>query len=227
MSEILAHLRTLADPDVAAQKAAYHKTTRTVLGVPNPAINAAVKSWRAARDTQQWLTEADALWTSGIFEARIAAGKLLIKARYSEHEEDVWEMILGWMPDLDGWAISDHVADAGARRVMSDLDRLTVLEGWTTCDHLWRRRAALVFTLPLAKLPHPTPAHTAAREQVLRWAADYTREPEWFLQKAVSWWLRTLAKHDTARVQAFLEVHAPQMKAFALKDVRRVLPDPA
>ncbi|MEM8656911.1 MAG: DNA alkylation repair protein [Pseudomonadota bacterium] len=226
MSEILALLRPSADPDKAAQMTTYHKTRLPVLGVGNPVINATVKAWRTDKDTAEWLTEAQALWGSGIFEARIAAGKLLVKARYRTHEAEVWETILGWMPDLDGWAISDHVADAGSRRVMADLDRLDVLEGWTTLEHLWRQRAALIFTLPLAKLTHPSVAEVAARERVLGWAGSYTTRSEWFLQKAVSWWLRTLAKHDPARVSAFVEVHGPQMKPFARKDALRGLPDP-
>ena len=127
------------------------------------------------------------------------------------------------MPDFDGWAIADAVANAGERRVMADLSRLDELEAWTRSDRLWTRRAALVFTLPLARLPHPDAAQMAARERALGWAAVYTADSEWFIQKAVAWWLRTLSVHDAARVRAFLAEHGPQMKAFARKDAARKL----
>ena len=225
MSVILAALRAQADAAKAAEMAAYHKTGREVLGVGNPAINDAVAAFRDAHPIDAWPEEAAALWASGVFEARIAAGKLLIKARLTaEQDRAVWALIAGWLPDFDGWAIADTVANAGERRVMADLARLDELEGWTRSDHLWTRRAALVFTLPLAKLPHPDAAQAAARERVLGWAADYVADREWFIQKAVSWWLRTLSTHDADRVRAFLAEHGPRMKAFARKDAARKLP---
>ncbi len=225
MSEILSKLQAAADPETAASKAAYHKTTRPVLGVRNPQINEAVAIWRKDRPIADWLGEARALWASEIFEARIAAAKLLIKARLKDEDAAVWEVVLGWMSDLDGWAIADHVADAGGRRIMADLTRLDQVEAWTRSDHLWTRRAALVFTLPLAKLTHPDAAQQAGRARVLGWAEGYVPDREWFIQKAIAWWLRTLSRHDPGAVRAFLATHGPGMKGFARRDAARLLPN--
>ncbi len=228
MSAILAALRPQANAAKAAEMAAYHKTDREILGVGNPAINDAVAAFRAAHPIEAWPEEAAALWASGVFEARIAAGKLLIKARLNPAQDQAfWALITGWVSEFDGWAIADSVANAGERRVMADLSRLDALQAWTTADHLWTRRAALVFTLPLAKLPHPDAAQAAGRERVLGWAADYTADREWFIQKAIAWWLRTLSTHDPARVRGFLAEHGPRMKVFARKDAARKLPPDA
>ena len=223
MSAILAVLEPLGDPVKAGEMAAYHKTDRRVLGVSNPQIDVAVRDWREGRDITAVLAEARALWSSGVFEARIAAAKLLTKARIREHEAEVWETIVGWVPEFDGWAIADHAAKAGERRLMADLARMDVLEGWTRSDHMWTKRAALVMSLPLAKLRHPKPHEVEARMRVLGWAADYVHDPDWFIQKAVAWWLRTLSAHDPALVRAFIEANGPQMKAFARKDATRRL----
>ncbi|MEM8787828.1 MAG: DNA alkylation repair protein [Pseudomonadota bacterium] len=223
-SAILPRLQAAEDPERAAKMVRYHKTDRPVLGLGNPVINAAVSDWREERPVEAWIAEAEALWASGIFEARIAAGKLLIKARYSSHEAAVWNTIAGWAPDFDGWAIADAVADAGGRRVMADLARLDALEIWSRSDHLWTRRAAFVFTLGLARLRYPKPPEQAARERVLGWAAEAADAPDWFLQKAVSWWLRTLSDRDPGRVRAFLADHGARMAGFAQRDAARKLP---
>lgn len=220
----LAALRAAADPARAAEMAAYHKTPREVLGLANPAIDALVRDWRAAgMDVPARLALARALWDTGVFEARLAAARLLTQARIPE-DGAVWALILSWLPELDGWAIADHVAKAGERRLVAEPARLDAVEGWTAPENpLWTRRAALVFTLPWSKLNHPLPEDLARRERILGWAAAYAEEREWFLQKAVAWWLRSLGKHDPERVRAFLAEHGPKMRGFARKDAARNL----
>ncbi|NNU81098.1 DNA alkylation repair protein [Halovulum dunhuangense] len=224
-SALLPRLAAMADPARAGEMAEYHKTRRPVLGVSNPQIIELVGGWRAERAVCDWVREAQALWTSGIFEARIAAGKLLVKARIPDPEMDqaVWETVAAWAPDFDGWAIADHAAEAGSRRVMADLSRLDRLEGWLWEENVWMRRAALVFSLPLAKLNHPSQAEAAARARVLGWAARLTADRDWFIQKAIATWLRTLAKHDADAVRGFLAAHGAALKAFARREAERGL----
>ena len=95
------------------------------------------------------------------------------------------------------------------------------MEGWTRSDHLWTKRAAMVFTLPWAKLNHPSPEDRERRERILSWAAGYVADREWFIQKSVSWWLRTLSARDPDRVRAFLAEHGAAMKPFARRDALR------
>ena len=35
---------------------------------------------------------------------------------------------------------------------------------------------------------------------MLGWASRYADDREWFIQKAIGWWLRTLSKHNPNRV---------------------------
>lgn len=223
MSEILAQLQSHADPTKAAEMARYHKTAREVLGVSNPVINAAVAAWRDDRPMTAWLEEAEALWRSGVFEARIAAGKLLIKARMKDVDSDAWALIASWVPDFDGWAIADAVANAGERRVMTDLGRLDQIEAWTASAHVFTRRAAFTFTLPLARKPHPAAAEAAGRATVLTWAEALVADPEWFIQKAIGWWLRTLSRHDAEAVRQFLDGPGQDLKAFARREAAKYL----
>ncbi|MFV0473596.1 MAG: DNA alkylation repair protein [Pikeienuella sp.] len=220
--DALAALKARADKAAAARMAAYHKADRTYLGLPNPEIAALVAEWRGALDLPGRVALADALWRSDIFEARVAAAKLLVQARIRD-DEPVWRLVLSWAADFDSWAIADHAADVGARRLAAAPERLEEIEPWTRDDNLWIRRAALTFTLPWAKSRHPDAADLARRERVLGWAAGYAADREWFIQKAVAWWLRTLSKHDPARVRAFLEDHGGAMKPFARREAAKYL----
>lgn len=209
-------------PGKATQMAAYHKAPRRYLGVANPEINTLTRSWRQMLPPGDRITLAHGLWQSDIHEARVAAAKLLTQARIRP-DDAVWELICGWVPDFDGWAIADHAAAAGARRITADPARLDLVETWTTSPHLWTRRAALVMTLPFTKQNHPNPIELAARERILTWAATYTEDREWFIQKSVGWWLRDLSKHDPERVRSFLDKHGEKLRSFTRKEAAKYL----
>lgn len=215
--QALAQLEALSESTKAAEMAAYHKRERPYLGVSNPQIDGLYKEWRKETDIPQRIEIAAFLWDSNIHEARIAAAKLLTQARINP-DDAVWDEICRWVPQFDAWAIADHACGAGARRLFLNAERLDQVEAWTEDENFWVRRAALVMTLPWTKSTHPKPAELAQRERILGWAGEYVADSEWFIQKSVSWWLRSLSKHDPDRVRHFLETFGPAMKPFARKD---------
>lgn len=221
--DALKALTAEAQPDTAVEKAAYHKQTRVVMGVPNPAINALTKTWRQTLSVENRVALADELWASDIFECRIAASKLLTQARLRP-DEAAWALIQTWVPAFDSWAIADHACTAGQKRLVADPARLDQVEAWTQSDHMWTRRAALVITLPWSKQNFPKPHELEVRDRVLGWAAGYVDDPDWFIQKAVAWWLRDLSRHDAPRTRAFLAEYGARMKPFARKEAARHLP---
>lgn len=220
--QALTELRKLAQPGRDKEMAAYHKVEREYLGVANPDTNDLVKSWRQSLSIEQRVALAADLWKTNIFEARLAAAKLLTQARIRP-DDSAWDLIASWAPEFDSWAIADHVAMAGQRRLSADPARLDQVEEWTKSDHMWTRRAALVFTLPWTKQNHPKPDELAARDRILGWAAGYADDTDWFIQKAVAWWLRDLSKHDADRVIAFMDANGERMKPFAQKEALRHL----
>ena len=221
-NQALAELHALADPAKAEAALAYHKTGRPYLGVSVPQITDLANAWRAGLDITGRVALADALWASNIHEARVAAAKLLTQARIAE-DETAWRLIASWVPQFDGWALADHACDAGRRRLMADPSRIDEVETWTQSDHMWTRRAALVITLPWTKQNFPKAQDLAIRDRVLGWAAGYVGDPDWFIQKAVAWWLRDLSKHDEARTRAFLEGPGLGLKPWARAEAARHL----
>ncbi|WP_243612330.1 DNA alkylation repair protein [Shimia aestuarii] len=222
LDDALAALRARIEPGRAEGQAKYHKQTREVLGIPNPALNDLTKDWRQSLTVEERVLLADALWQTDIFEARIAAAKLLTQARIRP-DTAAWDLIVSWVPDFDSWAIADHVCMAGQKRLLADPSRLDTVETWTNSADMWTRRAALVITLPWTKQNNPKPADLVIRDRVLGWAASYIDDPEWFIQKAIAWWLRDLSKHDPARSRAFLDAYQNRMKPFAVKEASKYL----
>ena len=222
LQEALDALHSHAQPGRAEGMAAYHKVTRPYIGIANPDINDLTKSWRQQLGVDERIALAGALWETNIFEARLAAAKLLTQARIRP-DDAAWALIVSWVPDFDSWAIADHVAMAGQRRLRANPARLDEAEGWTRSDSLWTRRAALVFTLPWARLNNLKPDEHRARERILGWAAGYVDDTNWFIQKAVAWWLRDLSKHDPARTAAFLAEFGERMKPFARREASKYL----
>lgn len=226
LDDALTALRNAAEDGRAAGMADYHKVPREYLGLPNPAINDLAKEWRGVLSIEERVALADQLWKTNIFEARLAAAKLLTQARISP-DQAVWDLIVSWVPDFDSWAIADHAMMAGQKRLVADPSRIEEVESWTKSDVHWTRRAAMVITLPYTKQNHPKPDELAIRKRVLGWAVSYVEDPEWFIQKSVAWWLRDLSKHDAPRVEYFLANHAKKMKPFARKEAAKFLPKEA
>ena len=223
IADALAALEALADPARGAEMLAYHKAPRRYLGVPVPQIEALVADWRAGATIGARCDLAAALWQSDIHEARVAAAKLLTQARIRP-DGGVWDLICDWTQGFDAWAIADYATIAGQKRLTADPARIATVAGWTASPNMWTRRAALVITLPWAKMTHPRPEDLAVREMVLVWAQTYVADRDWFIQKAVAGWLRDLSKHDADRTRAFLADHGAGLKSFARKEAARHLP---
>ncbi len=219
--EAIAALEALTDPENALRVADYHKAPRRYLGVTVPVIDGLARKWREKVTLDERLALARGLWTSDIHEARVAAAKLLTQARIRPEDEGAWQLIASWVPEFDGWAIADHVCKAGEKRLVADSGRVDQVEAWTRSDHMWTRRAALVITLPWTKQNFPKDRDLEIRDRVLGWCASYVPDREWFMQKAIAWWLRELSGHDPARVAAFLAEHGDAMKPFARKEAGR------
>ena len=216
-------LRAAGDAQKAAEMAAYHKAPRDYLGVANPVIDDLCRDWRGLVSLEDRLSLASGLWDSNIHEARVAAAKLLTQARIRPDDSGAWALIQRWVPDFDAWAIADHACIAGQKRLLADPARIDDVEGWTTSEHMWTRRAALVTTLPWAKKSKVKQEDIATRDRILGWAATYVDDKDWFIQKSVAWWLRDLSKHDAPRVHAFLADHGDRMKPFARKEASKYL----
>ncbi|MGY6549538.1 MAG: DNA alkylation repair protein [Roseinatronobacter sp.] len=220
--QVLDALRARGDPARAAEMAAYHKTERDFLGLPAAELDVMARDLRHSLPLAARCDLAQALWESGVHEGAIFAAKLLTQARIRPEDEAVWQIIARWAQGFDSWAVADCASIAGSKRLQADPRRLDQIEDWTRSPNIWTRRAALVMTLPWARLPHPKADDLAVRARVLGWAESYVSDRDWFIQKAVAWWLRELSRRDVTQVQAFLDGPGAALAPFARKDALRL-----
>ena len=215
LPQFLQELSLLQNHPRAKVEKKYHKSSREHWGVSVPDCTKLARQFGKKLSEQHLITLANDLWQTGIFDAMTAASKILALPKIKASTE-LWQMVCSYLKDVDGWALEDHLARTGWKCIAADEQLLDQVEQWTKHANFWMRRAALIFTLPYAK-PGQNP------ERMLGWASQYASDPEWFIQKAIGWWLRDLGKHNPKRVIEFLNQHWPRLKTVARKEATRKL----
>lgn len=215
--DLIRDLKRHADPACAARAQQYHKSSRQHWGIGAPQLDAVLKLYYRQHPPETLCHLAQALWQTGNFDLMIAAARLLGQKQIPA-SDDLWAIVNTCLKDVDGWALEDQLAHAAWKCLLHAPSWLDEVEVWTEDDNLWMRRAALVYTLPYAK-PGRDP------ERMLSWAAAYAPDPEWFIQKAIGWWLRELGKHNPPRVVDFLNAYWPWLRHVARKEATRRLHD--
>lgn len=194
----------------------YHKSTRLHWGVPAAESKQLARTFSEGLDGEELLDLAETLWTSGHFDPMICAARILDLPKVKASPA-LWERVKKFLNDVDGWALEDTLAHAAWKCLLADEQRLDEVEEWTVHPNFWMRRAALVYTLPFAKKGRDP-------ERMLKWAGSYVDDGEWFIQKAIGWWLRVLGEESPDRVVDFLKLHWSQLKGVARREATRKLP---
>jgi 3-methyladenine DNA glycosylase AlkD len=215
ISAFLSELRSLGSTVRAARDQRYHKSKREHWGVPVPECSRLVRDLSKKFSDEELIVLSKDLWATNLFDPMVCAAKILSIPRLKPSKQ-VWNTTVSFLQEVDGWALEDHLAHVAWKCILHDESLLDELERWTKHTNFWMRRATLVYTLPYAK-----PGRNS--ERMLRWASFYISDPEWFIQKAIGWWLRVLGEHNPERVIQFLVTHWPELKAVAKKESTRKL----
>ena len=199
MKELLRELKALSDPQKALADQKYHKSVREHWGVSVPLCDKVAKTYAKGRKPEELLFLAEDLWNTDLYDPMICASKI-VSLSCIKPSLPLWNTIKRFLKSVDGWALEDSLAHAAWKCILADKTLLDELEIWTKHPNFWIRRATLIYTLPFAK-PGKDP------EPMLGWASIYSTDSEWFMQKAIGWWLRVLGSHNPERVILFLKTH--------------------
>lgn len=214
-AKLIDALRNVAIPARAEWEKNYQKSKWTHWGVGLPNMDAAIRKTLKDVPPRDLLRLSGLLWSEPIWDLKIVATRILARDAVPP-SETLWRFVRARMADLDGWAVADGLAAVGSRCLIADPRRLDIPETWVKSPHLWTRRAALVFTLPWTKDGRDP-------ERMLGWAAEMADDREWFIQKAIGWWLRELSKRDARRVRRFLDEHGARLKGVARREASKYL----
>ncbi len=179
VEEVLKELRALADPAAVAGMARFGIRSRNVLGVSVPEQRALAR--RIGRNQQL----AEALWQTGIMEARTVASFIGDPAAVTA------ELMESWVADFDSWAVCDACCCG-----LFDKTRFAWRKAiaWSRRDEEYVKRAGYVLMAALA-----VHDKQAADEKFLRFLPHIRRgasDERNFVRKAVNWALRQIGKRN-------------------------------
>ncbi len=194
---IIARLEALASPEDAAGMARFGIRGACVLGVP-------VKTLRAiARETGRSHPLAEALWASGIHEARILASIIAEPKRVNRDQLERWVL------DLDSWDLCDQCCTNLWVRTPFARDQALI---WSERAEEFVKRAGFVLMAQVAGKDKGAPAIllqsylaravSEADAQRLREAHDERN----FVKKAVSWAIREIGQRSAELNEAAIAV---------------------
>lgn len=195
-------LRDAADPVKREGQLAYFKEPIRCLGVRGPDMHriatAAAKEYRSAKlGLDEVIQIADRLWKPGILEERIVA--VLIAGKFERHlERRHWSHFDGWADSLTNWAETDGLCGKILDPILRhDPSLVKRLKPWTRSKLRWRRRAAAVALVHIARHGGE---HEAAFDICDRLAAD--RDD--MVEKGVGWLLKEISRTRPKEVAAYL-----------------------
>nr|WP_295892358.1 DNA alkylation repair protein [uncultured Devosia sp.] len=157
--------------------------------------------------------EIERLLESDIHEARAGAVSIMAKqyerkATTDERRAALAALYLRRHDRINNWDLVDLGAWQVLGRWLRDRDR-GVLYQLARSDNLWERRTAMFATMAFIK--------PRQFDDVIDIAELLVGDPEDLIHKVVGGMLRTVAIHDKARVEAFLERHAATMPRVMLR----------
>jgi 3-methyladenine DNA glycosylase AlkD len=193
IAAVLAQLHALADPSRLAGMARVGIRTDAALGVSVPQLRQIAKS--LGRDHGL----AEALWESGIHEARILAGLVGDPAKVTE------EQMERWAAQFDSWDVVDLCSDLLGHSAFGYAKAFQ----WAGREEEFVKRAG--FVLMAERAVHDK---RALDERLLKFLPVIERESDDdrnYVRKAVNWALRQIGKRS------------PMLNAAAIETAERIL----
>jgi 3-methyladenine DNA glycosylase AlkD len=166
------------------------------------------------------LALADELWGRAVREEMVAATYLVHRHRgalqgFGARRIDRWGRL------LDNWETTDNVGGrvVGPWIALDPPNRIPVLERLATRRNPFLRRLALVGCVGFGRGDDSDRWWPQVSAIVLSLAGDEAAS----IPRAISWVLREHLRHSPAAVAAFLDEHAGELPAIALRETRNKL----
>jgi 3-methyladenine DNA glycosylase AlkD len=183
--EILTQLKSLGNPAAADGMARYGINTEHAYGVSIPNLR------KIARKIGRNRPLAEALWSSGIHEARILAGMVYPPAEISGRQMEEW------VSDFNSWDLCDQCCNNLFRKAVDAHEK--AME-WSSRDGEFVKRAGFVLIACLAV--HDKKATDAEFLEFLPVIKRNSVDSRNFVKKAVNWALRQIGKRNLRLNQA-------------------------
>jgi len=187
--DLIAHLKSLANPEDVEGMAHFGVGGEKTLGIRIPVLR---KLARAYRNDHRLATD---LWASGIHEARILASMVDDPKQVTETQMDAW------VSDFDSWDVCDQVC-----MNLFDKHPLAYAKAaeWSQREEEFVKRAGFAMMAVLAW--HDKAADDSAFEPFFKRIQVGARDERNFVKKAVNWALRQIGKGRPALASHCVEL---------------------
>ncbi len=190
VTAVLAKLKQLGQPKFRAEmEPRYGIVAKDAFGVPMAAMQALAK--KLGRNHAL----AEALWTTGNYEARTVA------ALIAEPERVTPALMDRWCSDFDNWAICDTVC---FKLFDQTPHAFAKINEWAGRTEEFQKRAAFALLACLAL--HDKAVDDADFRRGLAWIDAAAGDSRNFVKKAVSWALRAIGNRRTALTKSAIEL---------------------
>jgi len=201
---VLAALRAQADPKVLADMAPrYGIVADNALGVAMNRMQAVAKPLGRRHDLAQ------ALWETGVYEARMVACMIDDPARVTPEQMDRWRA------DFDNWAIVDTVC---FKLFDQSPHAFAMVPGWTALNDEIGKRAGFALLACLAL--HVKGGPDAPFLDGLRLIEAAATDDRNFVRKGVNWALRSIGLRRSPALKAAAREVAARLAASADRTAR-------
>jgi 3-methyladenine DNA glycosylase AlkD len=206
-SELVAELRTHANPANVAGMARYGINTEGTLGVPIPVIRALAR--KAGRNHALALE----LWESGVHEARILATLVADPGLLTRREADRWAR------DFNSWDVCDQACQNLLRYTPYAFEKAA---RWARARSEFVRRAGFSLMAGLASKAKSAPDEQF--EAFLPLIAEAATDDRNMVRKAVNWALRGIGKRNR-RLMEKATAAAEQIRGIESRSARWIAAD--
>lgn len=189
LKDVIAELKSMADPQAAAGMARYGIKTDRVLGISIPGLQ------RLAKTIGKNHKLAQELWSSGIHEARILACMI-------DDPQQVTEAQLErWVKTIDSWDVCDQCSNRLFGKTSFARNKALI---WARRPEEFVKRAGFVLMAVLAV--HDKEANDKQFDAFFRIIKKEAVDGRNFVKKAVNWALRQIGKRNPALNQKAITV---------------------
>ena len=211
--EIIDHLYSLANPEIAEHSQRFFKTAEgeygfgdKFLGIRVPVIRQAVKKFETTP-----LGAAEKLLKSEYHEVRLYALLLLVfhfSKSSIDKQDEIYHLYLSNTRYVNNWDLVDSSAHHIVGGYLENKDR-SVLYDLSKSNSLWERRIAIISTFYFIRKNQ--------FGDTLRISEQLLGDQEDLIHKAAGWMLREVGKRDLAIEVVFLKAHYQKMPRTMLR----------
>jgi 3-methyladenine DNA glycosylase AlkD len=219
-ADVESELAACGTPERAAGEKQYLKSELDFVGASLGDIRRVTRDlWREHRPMshQDLVVLVEALWSSPLFERRMAAAILLELGADSLGVDDL-PLLERLLRESRTWALVDWIAgDVVARMRIADPAVEATLARWARDDDFWIRRSALLAHLRRLRAGDDLGPFADYADAMLD-------EREFFIRKAIGWVLREAAKRRPDQVTAWLAPRTNRASGVTMREAVKYLP---